>query len=202
LAALPEPQAHEHTVREQLAREEAVETPATEAIAAETSTDAEGETGAPEEKPSRRRRGRRGRRTKKPEEAATSEGEGEDQAPVAVAAPEAGEKTDDEPVPRKRGRAPRPRGKPVKEAEPVDAVEPEEDDEAISAQPVDDSDDDDFDTHNPEEWDVPSWQELIASLYRPVKANWQKGDCPYRGHPYAREKEARPRDCPLFCNWR
>jgi hypothetical protein len=157
----PELEAEAAHVREQIARDEAIEAPVGEEIGPEE------EPAKLDEKPGRRRRGRRGRRVKKPDEAAT----GEDQAAAAESSPEAAEKLEDGPAPRKRGRPARPpRGKPVKDAEPVEVVDQDDDgEEPTSSQHVDEAegDDDDLDTLNPEKWDVPSWQELIGSLYRP-----------------------------------
>jgi len=131
---------------------ESAEEPAEEAsraVQAETS----------EEELGRRRRGRRGRRGKKPETAAT-EGEGR-----AGEKPGKGEEES-----RKRegsgrqGRG-RPRQRTAKPTEP-EAAEPEE---PVTEAAADDSDFGDDEPTNPSEWNVPSWQELIASLYRPER---------------------------------
>jgi len=76
-----------------------------------------------------------------------------------VAAEVSGESADRTNQPRRRGRgrgqqrqgqADQPKLPPVQKAEPVD----------------EDSDDT---ADNPADWDVPSWTELIASLYRPER---------------------------------
>jgi hypothetical protein len=106
-----------------------------------------------------RRRGRRGRGRKKPE-AGTPEEQG-----VVAEAPEPGEDDAAERDSRgRRGRG-RPRQRPAKPAEPqaISEDEPEPD------EPANDRDFGDDEPTDLSEWDVPSWQELIASLYRPER---------------------------------
>jgi hypothetical protein len=119
---------------------------------------------------SRRRRGRRGRRGKRPEDAPKRAAAGEAVSSEGVESPS-------EPADERRGRGQRPardqaerprrgRGKPAPEREP----EPVDEDEPIDAenQPAFQEDGlDDGDPPDLSEWDVPSWQELIASLHRP-----------------------------------
>jgi hypothetical protein len=101
---------------------------------------------------SRRRRGRRGRRGSKGETAGAET--------TADAAPGAEDESKEQETGNRRGRG-RGRQRPAK-AE-VEKEEP------ASIAATDDADLPDEDAEDFSEWNVPSWQELIASLYRPER---------------------------------
>jgi hypothetical protein len=110
----------------------------------------------------RRRRGRRGGR------GAPAAQEAEGPAPPEGESAEHEGPSDEK---RERGRR-RGRGRPRREE--IAERPAEVDEEAASEEPVeepkdkeDDAPDDDIDTLS--DWNVPSWQELIASLYRPER---------------------------------
>jgi len=115
-----------------------------------------------EEKQGRRRRGRRGRRGKKMESGdAAGQGEGPIAKEASSAEEDSGEK---EAGGSRRGRG-RSRQRPAK---PVLTPAADQDEQATDAA-VDSNDFGDDEPTNPSEWDVPSWQDLIASLYRPER---------------------------------
>jgi hypothetical protein len=73
--------------------------------------------------------------------------------------------------PAGQGRRGRGRGrsrKARKTEEPTEATLVEEDTEEVEP-PAADTDDDSDEVDNLSDWNVPSWQELIASLYRPER---------------------------------
>jgi hypothetical protein len=113
-----------------------------------------------EDQQGRRRRGRRGRRGGRDESTPgptdgpdTSEGRGP-----------ARDSSEEDSRQRGRGRG-RGRPRPVKPAE----VEDTELDEPVTDEPAADRDFGDDEPTDFSEWNVPSWQELIASLYRPER---------------------------------
>jgi len=106
------------------------------------------------EDPDRRRRGRRGRRGQKPE-TATAKDKGRGKGEVEAHEKEEGGR-------RGRGR-PRQRTSKPPLAEAVEKDEPETIEAAV------DSDFGDDEPTDLSEWNVPSWQDLIASLYRPER---------------------------------
>lgn len=145
-----------------------------------------------EDRPRRKRRRRRGRKGRGPREgqeagestasavegssdAEESEEEGD---PLALDRPVKEKRTEEEP---RRGRKRRGRGrKPDDRDERVEAVRDEEaeyddelasqeepEEEEVRAQEADDDDDNEPDPFK--DWNVPSWQELISSLYRPER---------------------------------
>jgi hypothetical protein len=113
-----------------------------------------------EEESGRRHRGRRGRRGGKRAEGPATVGEGE-----VTAKDEPGEATEEESPERERRGRGRSRPRSAKTAEPETA----EQDEPVKEEAADDSDFGDDEPNDLSEWNVPSWQELIASLYRPER---------------------------------
>jgi ribonuclease E len=107
-----------------------------------------------------RRRGRRGRRVKKGEE-------GKAGADVSTedSAASADEEAAEEAPRRKRGRG---SGRPRTQKDTASS-EAASQDVPSQVEPTSDGDEEDEDLQNPADWDVPSWQELIESLYRPER---------------------------------
>jgi ribonuclease E len=132
-------------------------------------------TDASEQRPSRRRRrGRRGSKKDEGEtepasvEAALATG-AEAENPTEPVAEVPDEETPEEPA-RRRGRRRGRSRKGERESEPAQASETEEaEEEVVSEEParVEEEEDDEMDDLS--NWNVPSWQELIASLYRPER---------------------------------
>lgn len=122
----------------------------------------------PEDRP---RRGRRGRRSGKNDRGPRERAAGEEQPdqPAAETRSASEEDADDQPRRRGRGRG-RGRGRPRAEEpvpEPESAEIPEPgDSEAVSTT---DSELDADEVSDLSGWNVPSWQELISSLYRPER---------------------------------
>jgi hypothetical protein len=126
----------------------------------------------------RRRRGRRGSKQEAETETEPTSGDAalvtgtEDESP-AEAATEAPEgESSEEPTPRRGRRRGRTR-KGERESEPTvteEAAETvEEEEEVVSEEPPRVEEDDDEEVDDLSNWNVPSWQELIASLYRPER---------------------------------
>jgi ribonuclease E len=111
----------------------------------------------------RRRRGRRGRRGKRPE-SPTTEKEGDADATVGMEPAAAKEESPERENRGRRGRG-RQRQRSAKIAEP----QPAEQDELATDEAANDNDIGDDEPNDLSEWNVPSWQELIASLYRPER---------------------------------
>jgi hypothetical protein len=113
------------------------------------------------EKASGRRRGRRGRRSSRGKKSETPDTEaGVTEAPAAKEAEEPAE----EEAPSRRGRG---RSRP-KQANTTDTEAADQDEAAAHAADDTEASDDEPD-ETLSEWNVPSWQELIASLYRPER---------------------------------
>jgi hypothetical protein len=128
-----------------------------------------------EEPPPAGGRGRRGRQSPAapPPEAEESAPAAEEGATPVLESEEADAATEEEAKPRRRRR--RSRRKKSDKAEPAGAS-PEADEAAESADAEDETDSGPpaaADDETPEEvvtdWNVPSWDELIASLYRPAR---------------------------------
>jgi hypothetical protein len=117
-----------------------------------------------DEEAGRHRRGRRGHRGGKRPESPTTEGEGEGEA--TDRAEPAGTK-DESPERESRGR--RGRGRPRQRTTKTAESQPAEQDEPATHEAADDNDFGDDEPNDLSEWNVPSWQELIASLYRPER---------------------------------
>jgi hypothetical protein len=170
----PERRQGAHRHREEQAEKSVEERPQTEAaerfaekpLAAETDVEPDDAEklgtapGEPEEEPRRRRR-RRGRRSgqgrKEQEREPAAADVGEEPALEAETEPEAAEDVEREP----RGRRRR-----------VDAkVETEDDDDVDDKTEEADTQEDDTpdEMDDLSDWNVPSWQDLIASLYRPER---------------------------------
>jgi ribonuclease E len=137
-------------------------TPDTTLFGTETAPSETGEPGETEERPSRgrRRRGRRGGRG----ERAANEPEAEGETEPSTAPDESD--SDDESAPshgrRRRGRS---RSRRAKDAEPV--TEEAALDEEVDEEETPEEEDADEEVDTLSDWNVPSWQELISSLYRP-----------------------------------
>ena len=116
----------------------------------------------PEEQPGRgRRRGRRSGRGQRSGGRAPAEA-GSAEASVEPDAGSAPGDSDDSPRQRGRGRGRGRQGRPA-----ATAVLAEGEEEVVLPEPTTADDIEDADVFDPSKWDVPSWQDLIDSLYRP-----------------------------------
>jgi len=119
-----------------------------------------------EERPKRgRRRGRRGRREKTEKPPATV-AEGNASIPASA-------EQEEEESPRRRGRRSRkPRESEEEQMVEAPALEEEEtidEDSEAFVPAAEEDDEDDSEADKLADWNVPSWNELIASLYRPER---------------------------------